>query len=65
MENEHVTALMNEFIRINNLKKIAVEEQDYEQGSLLRDKEQALQKLVFDNIVLPHIPISVEYRLKK
>jgi hypothetical protein len=61
---EKVTALMNEFVKLDNLDKLAKENKDYEELARLRDMRLELQKAVYNNIVLPYIPISIEYNLK-
>lgn len=61
---EKVTALMNEFVKLDNLDKLAKEKKDYEELARLRDMRLELQKAVYNNIVLPYIPISIEYNLK-
>jgi hypothetical protein len=61
---EKVTALINEFVKLDNLDKLAKEKKDYEELARLRDMRLELQKAVYNNIVLPYIPIGIEYNLK-
>jgi hypothetical protein len=61
---EKVTALMNEFVKLDNLDKLAKEKKDYEELARLRDMRLELQKAVYNNIVLPYIPIGIKYNLK-
>ena len=61
---EKVTALINEFVKLDNLDKLAKEKKDYEELARLRDMRLELQKAVYNNIVLPYIPIGIKYNLK-
>jgi hypothetical protein len=61
---KNIKALINEFVKLDNLDKLAKEKKDYEELAKLRDMRLELQKAVYNNIVLPYIPIGIKYNLK-